>query len=161
MAMAEGKVGAVFRVDEAVFARAAGFLVAGPFRPEGFDVIVMRNVCRFDIGSLGRLGTVRKHVLNEGGRHTFVFFDFFFLRPSSSSSELSSPSESFSLPRFCRPEFSKHITELNENLPLSLSAAPEHTHYNRNLYSFPPAPTYSSILRLRQRGEAMVKHEQQ
>jgi hypothetical protein len=103
MVMAEGKVGAIFRVDVAVFARAAGFLVAGPFRPEGFDVIVMRNVCRFDIGGLGRLGTVKKHVLNESGTYTFVFFTFFFLRPSSSS-DSSSPSESscwFSLLHFC------------------------------------------------------------
>ena len=106
-----GKVGAIFRVDEAVFTWAARFLVANPFCLEGFDVIIVQNVCGFDIGSPGRLGKVRIYILNEGRICTFVFFAFFLCPSSADNDEFSSPSESFSLPHFCRLKFSKHITD--------------------------------------------------
>ena len=38
--------------------------MADPFCAECFDVIVMWNVCRFNIGSLGRLETVTTQKLN-------------------------------------------------------------------------------------------------
>ena len=66
LAMAEGKVGAVFQIDETMLAGAAWFLMAYPFRMECFDVIVVWNVCLFDIRSLGRLETVRKDSCDWG-----------------------------------------------------------------------------------------------
>jgi hypothetical protein len=57
--MTEWNVRAIFWINEAMLARAARFLVADPFRPEGLDVIVVWDICRIDIGSLGGLGAIR------------------------------------------------------------------------------------------------------
>ena len=145
MTMAKGKVGAIFGVDEAVFTWAARFLVANPFCSEGFDVIVVQNVCGFDISSPGRLGKVRIYILSEGRICTFVFFTFFFLHPSSTDdNKFSSPSESFSFPHFSRLKFSKHITDF-EGEPTFIN---EHSSCTYTLHSESLLlPTHSNMFK--------------
>jgi len=76
LAMAEGKVGAIFWIDETMFAGEAQFLMAYPFFVECFDVIVVWNVCWFGISSLGRLETVRKDTCAWGWNIYLCLFCF-------------------------------------------------------------------------------------